>query len=261
MSAKEQLNLDKLPQHVAIIMDGNGRWAQMHGQLRVYGHKSGVNSVRETAEAAAAIGVKYLTLYAFSTENWNRPKDEVDALMELLVHTINSERATLNENNIRLATIGDTDSLPQRCQEGLAEAIAATSSNTGMTLILALSYSSRWEIVEATRRIAADVEAGKLKATAIDSDLFGTYLTTSKYPDPELLIRTSGEQRVSNFLLWQIAYAEFYFTETLWPDFGKEEFYQALLDFQQRERRFGKTSQQLIEQAIDNFFNNPSGSK
>lgn len=261
MSAKEQLNLDKLPQHVAIIMDGNGRWAQMHGQLRVYGHKSGVNSVRETAEAAAALGIKYLTLYAFSTENWNRPKDEVDALMELLVHTINSERETLNENNIRLATIGDTDSLPPRCQEGLAEAIAATSSNTGMTLILALSYSSRWEIVEATRRIAADIEAGKLKADEVNSDLFGTYLTTSKYPDPELLIRTSGEHRVSNFLLWQIAYAEFYFTETLWPDFGKEEFYQALLDFQQRERRFGKTSQQLIEQAIDSFFNNSPESK
>ena len=245
MSLKEKIDTSRLPEHVAVIMDGNGRWAQQQGQVRVFGHQSGVNAVRETAEAAAELGVKYVTLYAFSTENWNRPKEEVDALMQLLVHTINAETKTLNENNIRLETIGDTDSLPPACKLELEEAIANTSKNTRMTLILALSYSSRWEIVEATKKIAKEVADGKLKAEDIDAALFGTHLNTHKYPDPELLIRTSGEHRISNFLLWQVAYSEFYFTETLWPDFDREEFYKALLDYQGRERRFGKTSAQL----------------
>lgn len=245
MSLKDKIDKSRLPQHVAVIMDGNGRWAQQQGQVRVFGHQSGVNSVRETSEAAAELGVKYLTLYAFSTENWNRPKEEVDALMQLLVHTINAETATLNKNNIRLATIGDTASLPDACRKELDEAIANTSKNTRMTLILALSYSSRWEIVEATKKIAKEVAAGKLKPENIDAELFSKQLNTAAYPDPELLIRTSGEHRVSNYLLWQIAYSEFYFTETLWPDFDKEEFYKAILDYQGRERRFGKTSAQI----------------
>ncbi len=245
MSWKEKIDKERLPRHVAVIMDGNGRWAQQQGQVRVFGHQSGVNAVRETAEAAAELGVEYVTLYAFSTENWNRPREEVDALMELLVHTINAETKTLNDNDIRLATIGDTASLPPACRKELDEAIANTAGNKRMTLILALSYSARWEIVEAAKRIAKEVSEGKLGTDAIDADLFGKYLTTERFPDPELLIRTSGEHRVSNFLLWQIAYAEFYFTETLWPDFDREEFYKAIVDYQGRERRFGKTSAQL----------------
>lgn len=248
MSWKEQLDLTRLPQHIAVIMDGNGRWAQQQGKLRVFGHQSGVNAVRETAEAAAEIGVKYVTLYAFSTENWNRPKEEVDALMQLLVHTIHAETETLQKNNIRLQTIGDTESLPEACRRELQEAIDATAKNTRMTLILALSYSSRWEIVEAVKKIAAAVGNGKLKTDAINAELFSKYLTTAEYPDPELLIRTSGEQRVSNYLLWQLAYAEFYFTEVLWPDFDREEFYKAIVDYQGRERRFGKTSAQIIDE-------------
>lgn len=251
MSWKDKLDTSRIPGHVAVIMDGNGRWAQQQGKMRVDGHKSGVISVRETAEAAAAIGVKYLTLYAFSTENWNRPKEEVNALMELLVHTISAERKTLNENNIRLETIGDWNSLPERCRAELTEAIEATSKNERMTLVLALSYSARWEITEAARRLATDTKNGVIKADDIDSALFSSYLTTEKYPDPELLIRTSGEQRISNFLLWQLAYAEFYFTETLWPDFGKEEFYEALVDYQSRERRFGKTSAQIMSETLN----------
>lgn len=245
MSWKDQIDKNRLPQHVAVIMDGNGRWAQQQGQMRVFGHQSGVNAVRETAEAAAEIGVKYVTLYAFSTENWNRPKEEVDALMQLLVHTIHAETKTLHDNDIRLATIGDTQSLPEDCRRELEEAIAATADHKRMTLILALSYSARWEIVEATKKLADEVKAGTLDAAAIDADKFSQYLTTANYPDPELLIRTSGEHRVSNFLLWQIAYAEFYFTEMLWPDFDREEFYKAIVDYQGRERRFGKTSAQL----------------
>jgi undecaprenyl diphosphate synthase len=247
MSLKEKIDSSRLPKHVAVIMDGNGRWAQQQGKVRVFGHQSGVNAVRETSEAAAELGVEFLTLYAFSTENWNRPKEEVDALMELLVHTINAETETLNKNDIRLATIGDTGSLPEACRKQLDEAIANTSKNKRMTLILALSYSSRWEIVEATKKIAAKVAEGKLNANAIDAELISKELNTAPFPDPELLIRTSGEHRVSNFLLWQIAYSEFYFTETLWPDFDKEEFYKAILDYQGRERRFGKTSAQLDE--------------
>lgn len=251
MSWKDKIDSSRIPGHVAVIMDGNGRWAQQQGKLRVDGHRSGVNSVRETAEAAAAIGVKYLTLYAFSTENWNRPKEEVNALMELLVHTISAEKKTLNENNIRLETIGDWNSLPERCRVELTEAINETAKNDRMTLVLALSYSARWEITEATRKIASDVKAGKIGVEEISSELFSTYLTTAKYPDPELLIRTSGEQRISNYLLWQLAYAEFYFTETLWPDFGKEEFYEAMVNYQGRERRFGKTSAQIMSETLN----------
>lgn len=251
MSWKEKIDPARIPGHVAVIMDGNGRWAQQQGKLRVDGHRSGVNSVRETAEAAAGIGVKYLTLYAFSTENWNRPKEEVNALMELLVHTISAEKKTLNENNIRLETIGDWNSLPERCRTELTEAINETAKNERMTLVLALSYSSRWEITEAARRIAADVKSGKIEVEEVNSDLFSSYLTTAKYPDPELLIRTSGEQRISNYLLWQLAYAEFYFTDTLWPDFGKEEFYEAIVNYQGRERRFGKTSAQIMSETLN----------
>ena len=245
MSLKEKIDKTHLPQHVAVIMDGNGRWAQQQGQVRVFGHQSGVSAVRETSEAAAELGIKFLTLYAFSTENWNRPKEEVDALMELLVHTIHDETKTLHENNIRLATIGDIDSLPVACRKELQDAISNTAKNSGMTLILALSYSSRWEIVEATKKIAKEIESGKMKSENINAEIFEKHLTTSNFPDPELLIRTSGEQRISNFLLWQLAYSEFYFTQTLWPDFNKEEFYKAILDYQKRERRFGKTSAQL----------------
>ena len=255
MSWKDKIDSSRVPGHVAVIMDGNGRWAQQQGKLRVDGHRSGVNSVRETAEAAAAIGVKYLTLYAFSTENWNRPKEEVNALMELLVHTISAEKKTLNENNIRLETIGDWNSLPERCRAELTEAINETAKNDRMTLVLALSYSARWEITEAARQIADKVKAGELKTEEIDAAVFSAHLTTAKYPDPELLIRTSGEERISNFLLWQLAYAEFYFTETLWPDFGKEEFYEALVNYQSRERRFGKTSAQIMSETLSALVN------
>ncbi|MBI3512423.1 MAG: isoprenyl transferase [Bacteroidetes bacterium] len=246
MSWKEKIDKDRLPHHVAVIMDGNGRWAQQQGKERVFGHRHGVTAVRETAEAAAEIGVKYLTLYAFSTENWNRPKEEVDALMQLLVHTINEETKTLNKNSIRLETIGDTESLPESCRKELFEAIDKTSSNSRMSLILALSYSSRWEIMEATKKIAEKMRDGKIKTEELDAEKFSSFLNTSRFPDPELLIRTSGEHRISNFLLWQLAYAEFYFTETLWPDFNKEEFYKAIVDYQGRERRFGKTSAQVV---------------
>lgn len=245
MSLKTQLNPDKLPSHIAIIMDGNGRWAKGKGKLRIFGHHNGVKSVREVTEASAELGIKFLTLYAFSTENWNRPKLEIDALMELLVSTINRETKTLMENNIKLATIGDTDSLPQRCRKELLEAIKTTSVNTGMTLILALSYSARWDLVQAVKRITKQVEAGKIKSDDINDTIVSTHLTTADFPEPELLIRTSGEERLSNFLLWELAYSELYFTETLWPDFRKEDLYKAILNYQQRERRFGKTSEQL----------------
>ena len=247
MSLKEKINTDKLPKHVAIIMDGNGRWAKEKGKERIIGHQNGVVSVRETVEAAAEIGVQYLTLYAFSTENWNRPKTEIDALMELLVSTISKETKTLNENNIRLSAIGDLKSLPGNCYNELNQAIKKTEKNNRTTLVLALSYSSRWEIVDAVKQIAKNVEQGKLKTDDINETLFNKYLTTRHFPEPELMIRTSGEHRISNFLLWQMAYTELYFTEKLWPDFRKEDFYEALLDYQNRERRFGKTSEQLIE--------------
>jgi undecaprenyl diphosphate synthase len=248
MNFKHEINPEKLPQHVAIIMDGNGRWAKQKGKLRIFGHQNGVTAVRDTAEAAAEIGVKYLTLYAFSTENWNRPKIEVEALMTLLVATINKETTTLLKNDIKLETIGDTESLPEKCRKELAEAIEKTKHCKRMTLVLALSYSSKWEIINGFKNIAEKVKTGKINVDDIDENLIDEYLCTKNYPDPELMIRTSGEHRISNFLLWQLAYAEFYFTEKLWPDFSKDDFYQAILDYQKRERRFGKTSEQISNQ-------------
>ncbi len=233
-----------MPEHIAIIMDGNGRWAKNKGSQRIIGHKNGVTAVRETVEAAAEIGLRYLTLYAFSTENWSRPETEIKGLMTLLLATLKSETKTLLENNIRLMAIGDIDSLPKNLQKELSKTIDRTASNTGTTLNLALSYSSRWEILEAVRNLGNDIKLGKIEPKDIDQCKFEQYLTTSNIPDPELLIRTSGEFRVSNFLLWQIAYAELYFTETLWPDFRKEDFYKAICNFQMRERRFGKISEQ-----------------
>lgn len=246
MSLKEKIDQSKLPQHIAIIMDGNGRWAKRQGEERIFGHENGVKSVRDAVEAAAEIGVKFLTLYAFSTENWNRPQEEVYALMKLLVHTINAETATLNKNNIRLQAIGDLKSLPKDCYDELQEAIENTKNNSRMTLVLALSYSSRWEIINAVKEIAKNVENKKIAAADVNEDLIQSHLCTSNIPDPELMIRTSGEHRISNFLLWQLAYSELYFTDKLWPDFRKEDLFEAILDYQTRERRFGKTSEQLI---------------
>ena len=245
MSFREKLNLDKLPQHVAVIMDGNGRWAKEKGKLRVFGHKNGVLAVRDTVEGAAEVGIKHLTLYAFSPENWKRPKLEVTALMELLVSTINKETKTLMENNVKLNAIGDLASLPKRCYEELQEAIAKTANNTRLTLTLALSYSSRWEILNATKEIAKAATAGTINANEIDEAMFEKHLSTHNLPDPELMIRTSGEHRISNYLLWQLAYAELYFTNKLWPDFRREDLFEAVYDYQQRERRFGLTSEQI----------------
>lgn len=244
-SVKDQIFLDKLPQHVAIIMDGNGRWAMKQGKDRVFGHHEGVESVRVITEAAAELGVKYLTLYTFSTENWNRPKDEVDALMNLFVETIVGELGTLNKNNVRLNAIGDLASLPEENYIRLMDTMEKTASNDRMTLTLAMSYSARWEIVEATRKIAQLVEQHEITPDEITEKIFSENLSTKGIPDPELLIRTSGEQRISNYLLWQVAYAEFYFTPKLWPEFRKEDFYQAIVEYQIRERRFGLTSEQL----------------
>lgn len=227
-------------------MDGNGRWAKQRGEHRVVGHQHGVTSVREAVEAAAEIGVQYLTLYAFSTENWNRPKEEVMALMQLLVSTINNEVKTLNENDIRLQAIGDLASLPPDCFAELKEAMNATASNKRMNLVLALSYSSRWEIINAVKQIAMDIEKAKLLPGDITENVFERYLCTAGFPEPELMIRTSGEHRISNFLLWQLSYAELYFTDKLWPDFRKEDLFEAIVDYQSRERRFGKTSEQLV---------------
>lgn len=245
MELHNQINQEKLPQHVAIIMDGNGRWAKQHGKQRVFGHRKGAESVRAITEAAAELGIKHLTLYAFSTENWKRPKAEIEALMGLLSNTIHKEINTLLKNNIRLLVIGDRDRLPARIKHELEEAIEKTAGNKHMDMIIALSYSSRWEIVQAAKKIAQDVEAGKVCSAEVNDKYFEQYLTTAAIPDPELLIRTSGEYRISNFLLWQIAYSELYFTDILWPDFRKEAFYEALLDYQTRERRFGKTSEQI----------------
>ncbi|MEO8760353.1 MAG: isoprenyl transferase [Bacteroidia bacterium] len=246
---KKDINLTKLPAHVAIIMDGNGRWAKLQGAARIFGHQNGVKSVKDTVEAAAELGIKYLTLYAFSTENWNRPGDEVSALMELLVKTIHAETPTLNKNNIRLLTIGDTNSLPEKCIKQLHEAMAETSKNTGLSLVLALSYSAKWEIVNAVKQIAEEAKSGKLNPQDITEALFESKLSTKNIPNPELMIRTSGEHRISNFLVWQLAYAEFYFTDVLWPDFRKEDFYEAIVNYQQRERRFGKTGEQIKNNA------------
>lgn len=248
MQIKDRINLEKLPKHVAIIMDGNGRWAKKQGKLRTSGHQHGVISVREAVEAAAELGIQYLTLYAFSTENWNRPKYEINALMHLLVGTISKETNSLIKNGIRLAAIGNTDALPSQAKKELSGAIEKTSGGTRMTLVLALSYSSKWEITEAVKKIATQIKSGKLDINAIDENLVAEHLTTHGIPDPELLIRTSGEFRLSNFLLWQIAYSELFFTDKLWPEFRKNDLYEAIIDFQMRERRFGKISEQIIEE-------------
>lgn len=245
---KPQIDLTRLPEHVAIIMDGNGRWAEEKGEDRLFGHFHGVESVRNIVEGAAELGIGYLTLYAFSTENWDRPASEVAGLMSLLVDTIRKEVPTLNKNNIRLQVIGDRQMLPDFAQTELEEALELTATNTGLTLIMALSYSSRWEIASAVKQIALDVQAGRLSPQHITQDTIADYLCTKGVPDPALVIRTSGEFRISNFLLYQLAYAELYFTPVLWPDFRKPHLYEAILDFQQRERRFGKTGRQIQQE-------------
>lgn len=244
-SFKELINRTNLPRHVAVIMDGNGRWAKRKGAMRIFGHRNAVQAVRDVTEACGELGIGYLTLYAFSTENWSRPKEEVEGLMELLVKTLKQEIDRLMENHVRLNTIGELSDLPADCQENLKWAIAQTRNNTGLTLNIALSYSGRWEILQAVKALARDVKAGKVDEKDITDRVFENYLQTPDIPDPELLIRTSGEMRVSNFLLWQIAYTELYITPTLWPDFRKEHLFEAVWSYQQRERRFGKTSEQL----------------
>lgn len=244
-SFKEHIDFNNLPRHVAVIMDGNGRWAKKKGALRIFGHQNAVQAVRDVTEGCGELGIKYLTLYAFSTENWSRPKDEIEGLMELLVNTLKQEIKTLMENQVKLLTIGDTTQLPEDCQKNLQWAIDQTANNSGLKLIMALSYSGRWELTTAVKRIAQDIEWGRLSASDINEHLIENYLQTSGIPDPELLIRTSGEMRVSNFLLWQMAYTELYITPTLWPDFRKEHLYEAVWAYQQRERRFGKTSEQM----------------
>lgn len=245
MEWKDKIDLARLPKHIAVIMDGNGRWAKEQGKPRVFGHRNGVKSVREITEGAAEIGIEYLTLYAFSTENWKRPKLEVSALMRLLVETVYQETNTLMENNIRLVAIGEIDKLPKATYKALLEGIENTKNNTRMTLVLALNYSGRWDITQACQKLATSVAAGELQASDIDAERIAGALGTHGMPDPELLIRTSGENRISNFLLWELAYAEFYFSPVFWPDFRKPNFYQAIVDYQQRERRFGKISEQI----------------
>jgi undecaprenyl diphosphate synthase len=245
MSLKDKIDLNRLPSHIAIIMDGNGRWAKEKGKNRIFGHSNGVESVRQVSECCAELGVKHMTLYAFSTENWNRPKLEVVALMELLVMTIRKETKTLMENNIRLKAIGNLNTLPSRCYNELMESIEITKNNTRMELLLALSYSGRDEIIQTTKKLATQVANGELNTEDISEELFSSHLFTHDMPDPELLIRTSGEHRISNFLLWQLAYTEFYFTEKYWPEFRKEDVYEAIINYQNRERRFGKTSEQV----------------
>lgn len=247
MSLKAQIDLNKLPKHIAIIMDGNGRWAKSHNKPRVFGHQNGVKAVREVTEGATELGVEVLTLYAFSKENWKRPTFEVDTLMNLFVKTMSKELNTLNDNNVRLKAIGDIESLPKSTYEALIKGIESTKNNTRMTLILALNYSARWEITNAAKRIAIDAKGDAISVDNIDEEMFASYLNTSGIPDPELLIRTSGEKRISNFLLWQLSYSELYFTDTLWPDFNREELYKAIISFQNRERRFGMTGEQLIK--------------
>lgn len=245
MDSKSLIDTTHVPGHIAIIMDGNGRWAKEKGEDRIHGHQNGVVSVREVVEGCGEIGVQYLTLYAFSTENWNRPKHEVDALMELLVSTIRREVDDLKRNNVKLHVIGDVASLPQICQEELKEGMQITSDSTGLNLVLALSYSARWEIVDAVKRIAAGARSGEIDPSGIDNELFTQYLCTARYPDPELMIRTGGEHRISNFLLYQMAYTELYFSDVHWPDFRKNHLFDAILNYQQRERRFGQTSEQV----------------
>ncbi|MFK7785754.1 MAG: isoprenyl transferase [Crocinitomicaceae bacterium] len=245
MSLLHKINRDTTPKHIAIIMDGNGRWAQQQGEDRLFGHNFGVEAVRETLKAAQEMGVEYLTLYAFSTENWSRPKEEVDGLMDLLVQTIGGEVEELHESNVVIRSIGDTEGLPTSCKEELDAAYERTKKNTGINLILALNYSAKWELIRATKQIARLVKSGDIEIDDVNDEMMANMLSTRGIPDPELLIRTSGENRVSNFLLWQIAYSEFHFTEVLWPDFKREDLYKAVLDYQSRERRFGLVSAQL----------------
>jgi len=245
MAIIDDIDKLKLPGHVAIIMDGNGRWAKQKGKNRVFGHQQGAKSVKEIVKIAGELGIKYLTLYAFSTENWNRPKLEVEALMTLLVSSINSETKELMQNNVKLLSIGNHEILPGKVKNKLYQAIDQTKNNGGLNLILALSYSAKWEIIDAVKKLAARVQSGQINVNEIDEEIFSQHLSTANIPDPELMIRTSGEFRISNFFLWQLAYSELYFTQTLWPEFGREEFLTAILDYQKRERRFGKTSEQL----------------
>lgn len=244
-ASKEHLDLKNLPRHIAVIMDGNGRWAKKKGAIRIFGHKNAVQAVRDVTEGCGELGIEYLTLYAFSTENWNRPQEEVNGLMELLVNTIKAEISRLKDNKVKLITIGNTAHLPKDCRKNLQWAMDQTKDNTGLTLVLALSYSGRWEIMNAVKELAKEVKSGKINPEEINDAVFENFLHTKGIPDPELLIRTSGEMRISNFLLWQIAYTELYITSTLWPDFRREHLYEAILWFQKRERRFGKTSEQL----------------
>lgn len=245
-SFKENIDINNLPRHIAVIMDGNGRWANKKGAARIFGHRNAIQAVKDVTEGCGELGIKFLTLYAFSTENWGRPKEEVDGLMELLVNTLKKEINSLHENQVRLKTIGDIGHLPKTCQDNLTEAIEATKNNNGLTLILALSYSGRWEIVEATKSILHDAITEKLKEGDINEELFSKHLKTAGTPDPELLIRTSGEMRISNFLLWQIAYTELFVTSTLWPDFRKEHLYEAICDYQSRDRRFGRIFERTV---------------
>lgn len=241
----EAIDKERIPRHIAVIMDGNGRWAQNKGAMRVFGHKNALTAVRATIEGAAGLGVEYITMYAFSTENWARPQDEISALMEILINSIASEAPTMMDNNIRLSAIGDISSLPKKCQKNLRAVMKQTSVNTGLTVILALSYSGRWELEQAVKNIVKKVLSKELTEEEINQKLISDHLTTEGIPDPELLIRTSGELRISNFLIWQMAYTELYFTDVLWPDFRKEHLFEAILDYQKRERRFGKTGAQI----------------
>lgn len=246
MDYQSQIDKARMPRHVAIIMDGNGRWAKKQGLARMYGHKQGVETVHRITETAAELGIQYLTLYTFSTENWNRPKEEVDALMTLLVDTIAKETPTLMKNNVRLLTIGDTERLPEGAKRKFEQCMEETSGNTGLRLVIALSYSARWEITNAMQAAVRKAQTGELKAEDVNEELVSSLMTTAGMPDPDLLIRTSGELRISNFLLWQVAYSELYFTDCLWPEFTEEEFCKAIVDYQHRERRFGKTSEQVL---------------
>ncbi len=250
MSAFELIDKNRVPQHVAVIMDGNGRWAKRHGKERVFGHQAGVDSVDKITEAASNLGIKYLTLYAFSTENWNRPKAEVDALMEILAYSLRTYIKKISSNNVRLRVIGDIDNLTAKARENLYAAIHETEQNTGLNLVLALNYSARWEITNAAKRIANDVRNKLIQPDDITEKSFSNYLSTQGMPDPDLLIRTSGELRISNFLLWQLSYSELFFTDTCWPDFKEEQFFDAILDYQKRERRYGKTSEQVKNENV-----------
>jgi len=252
MDLKELISKEKLPRHIAIIMDGNGRWAQNRGNVRVFGHQNGVESVRQVVEAAGELGVEYLTLYAFSTENWNRPRAEVDALMGLMVKSIQNETENLHKNNVKLSAIGEIGDLPESVRKQLQSAIDYTAENTGLNLVIALSYSGRWEITSAVRKMLEDVKKGDLDPENIDTCMLETYLNTYTIPDPELLIRTSGERRISNFMLWQLAYTELYFTPVLWPDFRKKDLYEAIIDFQRRDRRFGRVKEQTGVATVNN---------